>query len=259
MRTVVKAAISIGAPKVFQNDYSVSRRGGRNKEGGVSKCEQTQTNADKRGQTQRRKRRGKKIRKQTRAKRGQTQTNTYTPLDCGFFFFTPSFAIPLIIAKVFVGIVLFCCCESRIFTRNSLNKSFLDGGNSALVKARHSGIVRFAVRDSVPLRSGIKIRVLAKGGFAESSGKSKKTKSTQGHFPGSACWHSEHSQRRFAKNLLFVIDLLMGLFRGAVFDHGEVQENCPLALMGRFPSLMGRFPSFMGRFPKNALMGLFPS
>ena len=43
----------------------------------------------------------------------------------------------------------------------------------------------------------------------------------------------------------------MGLFRGAVFHHGGVHENCPLALiMGRFPSLMGRFPTFMGRFPE---------
>ena len=42
----------------------------------------------------------------------------------------------------------------------------------------------------------------------------------------------------------------MGLFRGPVFDHGGVPKNCPLALMGRFPSLMGRFPILMGRFPK---------
>ena len=46
------------------------------------------------------------------------------------------------------------------------------------------------------------------------------------------------------------IDLLMGGFRGAVSHHGGVPENCPLALMGRFPSLMGRFLSLMGRFPK---------
>ena len=42
----------------------------------------------------------------------------------------------------------------------------------------------------------------------------------------------------------------MGLVRGAVFDHGRVPENCPLALMGRFPSLMGRFPTLMGCFPE---------
>ena len=46
-------------------------------------------NADKRGQTQRRKRRGENAskRKQTQAnasKRGQTQTNAYIPLYCGF-------------------------------------------------------------------------------------------------------------------------------------------------------------------------------
>ena len=38
------------------------------------------------------------------------------------------------------------------------------------------------------------------------------------------------------------IDLLMGLFRGAVFQHGGVSENSPLTLMGRFPTSMGRFP-----------------
>ena len=56
-----------------------------------------------------------------------------------------------------------------------------------------------------------------------------------------------------------IIDLLMGLFRGAVFRHGggalkqpiKQQTETPtstLALMGRFPSLMGRFPTLMGRF-----------
>ena len=62
------------------------------------------------------------------------------------------------------------------------------------------------------------------------------------------------------KWLAIVIDLLMGLFRGAVFDHGGVPENCPLALMGRFPSfkLMGRFLSLMGLFPE-CLNGPFPS
>ena len=40
----------------------------------------------------------------------------------------------------------------------------------------------------------------------------------------------------------------MGLFRGAVFHHGGVPENCPLVLTGRFPSLMARFPTLMGRF-----------
>ena len=50
--------------------------------------------------------------------------------------------------------------------------------------------------------------------------------------------------------------LLMGLFRGAVFHHGGVSENCPLASMGFFPSLMGRFPSLVGRSPE-CLNGLF--
>ena len=67
---------------------SVSRRGGATKGGGgVSKCEQTQTNEDKRKQTQRRKR------KQTRAsvdKRKQTLT---PPLSCVFLH--PPLAISL--------------------------------------------------------------------------------------------------------------------------------------------------------------------
>ena len=48
-----------------------------------------------------------------------------------------------------------------------------------------------------------------------------------------------------------IIDLLMGLFGGAVFHDGVCPKNCPLALMGRFPSLLGRPPSLMdmGRFP----------
>ena len=55
----------------------------------------------------------------------------------------------------------------------------------------------------------------------------------------------------------------MGHFRGAVFHHGGVPENCPLALMGRFPSLMGRLPSSNSRAEwavlSNALMGRLPS
>ena len=57
-------------------------------------------------------------------------------------------------------------------------------------------------------------------------------------------------EKEFGTETLQIIDLLMGLFRGAVFDHVGVPENCPLALMGRFPSLMGRFPTLMGRFPE---------
>ena len=67
-----------------------------------------------------------------------------------------------------------------------------------------------------------------------------------------------------------VIDLLMGLFRGAVFRHGGGALKQPikqptetptstLALMGRFPSLMGRFPTLMGRFSDFVLRGRFTS
>ena len=79
---------------------------------------------------------------------------------------------------------------------------------------------------------------------------------------------------RFSKdiqiNLEKFIDLLMGLFRGAVFRHGGGALNQPmkeptetptstLALMGRFPSLMGRFPALMGRFTNFVLRGRFTS
>ena len=64
------------------------------------------------------------------------------------------------------------------------------------------------------------------------------------------------------------IDLLMGLFRGAVFRHGRGARKQPIkqptemptstmALMGRFPSLMGRFPTLMGRFTDFVLRGRF--
>ena len=63
-------------------------------------------------------------------------------------------------------------------------------------------------------------------------------------------------------------DLLMGLFRGAVFGHGEGARKQPIkqptemptstmALMGRFPSLMGRFPTLMGRFSDFALIPFY--
>ena len=68
----------------------------------------------------------------------------------------------------------------------------------------------------------------------------------------------------------YIIDLLMGLFRGAVFRHGGGALKQPikqptemptstLALMGRFPSLMGRFPTLMGRFTDFILRGRFTS
>ena len=67
-----------------------------------------------------------------------------------------------------------------------------------------------------------------------------------------------------------VIDLLMALFRGAVFRHGGGARKQPIkqptemptstvALMGRFPSLMGRFPPLMGRFTDFVVRGRFTS
>ena len=44
------------------------------------------------------------------------------------------------------------------------------------------------------------------------------------------------------------LQILMGLFRGSVFDHGRVAY--PSALMSCFASLMGRFPTLVGRFPR---------
>ena len=90
---------------------------------------------------------------------------------------------------------------------------------------------------------------------------------------------SRESIRRFARIAWFLrivsgflnfIDLLMGLFRGAVFGHGGGALKQPikqptetptstLALMGRFPSLMGRFPTLMGHFTDFVLRGRFTS
>ena len=67
-----------------------------------------------------------------------------------------------------------------------------------------------------------------------------------------------------------LIDLLIGLFGGAVFRHGGGARKQPMkqptemptstmALMGSFPYLMGRFPTFMGRFPDFVLRGRFAS
>ena len=72
------------------------------------------------------------------------------------------------------------------------------------------------------------------------------------------------------KKSLTIIDLLMGLFRGAVFCDGGGARKQPIkqptemptsivALMGRFPSLMGRFLTLMGRFPDFVLRGRFAS
>ena len=69
---------------------------------------------------------------------------------------------------------------------------------------------------------------------------------------------------------VFIVDLVMGLFRGAVFRHGGGALKQPikqpiktptstLALMGRFPSSMGRFPTLMGRFTDFVLRGRFTS
>ena len=86
-KTIIQPLSEYGFAYGFENGNATifnkcqcHAEGGATK-GGVSKCEQTQTNADKRKQTQRRKC------KQTQAnasKRGQTQTNAYTPLYCGF-------------------------------------------------------------------------------------------------------------------------------------------------------------------------------
>ena len=48
----------------------------------------------------------------------------------------------------------------------------------------------------------------------------------------------------------FFMGLLMGLCRRAVFHHGRVPENCPLASMCRLSSLMGCFPTLMGHCPE---------
>ena len=59
----------------------------------------------------------------------------------------------------------------------------------------------------------------------------------------------DHDPKGFSEKTLS-IDLLMGAFRGPVFHCGRVPENCPLALMGRLPSLMGPFSDLNGPFIK---------
>ena len=61
-------------------------------------------------------------------------------------------------------------------------------------------------------------------------------------------WRRHWLRFRWRSAISNLIDLLMGLFREAVFHHGGGPENCSSAFMGRFPSSMGRFPSLMGRF-----------
>ena len=66
------------------------------------------------------------------------------------------------------------------------------------------------------------------------------------------------NRQNIAKMGVYFIDLLMGLFKGAVFDHGRLPENSPLALMGRFPSLMGLFSDLNGQFPRMPCWAVFP-
>ena len=79
----------------------------------------------------------------------------------------------------------------------------------------------------------------------------------------------DNEQERFGTSQrVHIIDLLMGLFRGAVFHHGRDARKQPIkqptemptstmALMGRFPSLMGRFPDLNGAFHRFHTKGPF--
>ena len=59
---------------------------------------------------------------------------------------------------------------------------------------------------------------------------------------------------------IMAIDLLLGLFRGAVFHCGGLPKNSPLkiSLTWLFPFLNDHFPPLMGHFPEY-LDGPFPS
>ena len=73
-----------GKRETHKQNSQCHAEGGATK-GGVSKCEQTQTNADKRWQTQANAAAKTQANVEANAsKRGQTQTNAYTPLYCGF-------------------------------------------------------------------------------------------------------------------------------------------------------------------------------
>ena len=58
-----------------------------------------------------------------------------------------------------------------------------------------------------------------------------------------------------------IMDLLMGLFRGAVFRHGGGARKQPIKQPTEMPTstmaFMGRFPSLMDRFPTLRLNGAF--
>ena len=49
---------------------------------------------------------------------------------------------------------------------------------------------------------------------------------------------------------LLIIDLLMGLFSGAVFQHGGVPRKQPINLDGPFPVLNGPFSDLDGPFSR---------
>ena len=51
-------------------------------------------------------------------------------------------------------------------------------------------------------------------------------------------------------HVIFLTDLLIGPFRGAVFHHGGMPENCPSALVGVSPPEWAVWPTLMGRFPE---------
>ena len=99
------------------------------------------------------------------------------------------------------------------------------------------------------------------------------TKTSAGNIPESLSNLFLRDNCRLLQRLLNnanIIDLLIGLFRGAVFRHGGGALKQPikeptetptstLALMGRLPSLKGRFPTLMGRFTDFVLRGRFTS
>ena len=168
---------------------------------------------------------------------------------------------------------LFCGPPKRLFLR--LFCDFGPGGPGDSCKWS-LGSQRIHIHQETPGNSKIRnvfipARMVLAGNFTSSfiSSGIKRDKLNGTHRAAFADFFADFC--RFSLFFLgIIIDLLMGLFRGAVFRHGGGALKQPikqptetptstLALMGRFPSLMGRFPTLMGRFTDFVVRGRFTS
>ena len=71
-------------------------------------------------------------------------------------------------------------------------------------------------------------------------------------FPRNDC------EQKIGTSFVYLIDLFMGLFRGAVFDHGGVPKKRPISLNGAFCPLNGPFSDLNGPLPRVPEWAVFP-